>query len=150
LWVKAYGFTYPLIAAILLGCCAIVWVVFVLPESLPPNAAVRSVPLDLNPMQTFRNVAFIYHHKVKLGRSPLLLISISFCFYFVTYISFASVVILYCKHVFNWGPDTIGFFDGLDGGVHAGSMFFAPYIVHSVFQREFSLLNWIQSGYIAR
>eukprot|EP00661_Eupelagonemidae_sp_cell13_P005501 gene5501-772_t len=117
LWVEAYGFTYPLVTTVLLGCAALLWIVFMRPESLPQNAAIRQVPLDLNPMQTFRNVSFIYYHQAKRGRSPLLLISISFCFYYITYISFASVVILYGKHVFNWGPDTIGFFDGLDGGI---------------------------------
>jgi Na+/melibiose symporter-like transporter len=150
LWVKSYGFTYPLLAAAMLGCLALLWVLCMVPESLPPDAAVRSVPLDLNPMQTFRNILFIYQHEVKLGQSPLLLISVSFCLYFITYISFGSVLILYCKHVFNWGPDTIGFFDGLDGGVHAGSMFFAPLLVHQVFGREFTLLNWIQVGYVTR
>lgn len=150
LWVKSFGFTYPLVAIAVLGCLALLWIICMVPESLPLNAAVRNVPLDLNPMQTFRNILFIYQHKVKLGRSPLLLISVAFCLYYITYISFGSVIILYCKHVFNWGPDTIGFFDGLDGGVHACSMFFAPFLVHQICRREFTLLNWIQLGYITR
>lgn len=150
LWVQAFGFTYPLVTVVVLGCFALLWIALVVPESLPPDSPVRAVPLDLNPMQTFRNLLFIYHHDVKLGRSPLPLISVSFGLYFVTYISFGSVIILYCKHVFNWGPDTIGFFDGLDGGVHAASMFFAPALAHKICRREFSLLNWIQAGYLSR
>jgi Na+/melibiose symporter-like transporter len=150
LWVKAHGFTLPLIVVAALGGVALLWIAVMVPESLPPDAAVRSDALHLNPMQTFRNLSFLYHHKAKLGKSPLLLMSVSFCLYYVTYISFATVVILYCKHVFSWGPDTIGFFDGLDGGVHACSMLFAPLLVHTACQREFSLLNWIQTAYISR
>lgn len=149
LWVKAYGFTYPLVAAAGLGVVSLLWVLCMVPESLPADAPVRDVPLSINPMQSFQNILFIYQHKVKRGRSPLLPICLAFCLYYITYISFINVFILYGKHVFNWGPDTIGFFDGLNGGVHAASMFFAPHVVHWICGREFMLMSWMQAGYVA-
>lgn len=150
IWAEHAGFTGPLIACVVLGCIALMFTICFVPESLVNEDVKKTDKFSLNPGETFKNIAFIFKHKAKHGKSPLFLISFSFCLYYITYISFNSVLILYCKHVFNWGPDMIGYFDGLEGGVHASSMFFAPLLVHECLGKEFSLLNWVQSGYLAR
>ena len=150
LWAHACGFSYPLAAGVVMGCVALIWLMAVVPESLSQHAEVRTVPLDLNPIGTLQNVAFIYQHKAKRGQSPLLYISLAFCLYYIAEMCFPRVFILYCVHMFNWGADTIGVYDGINGGLYALSMLFAPKIVKRLLGKELSLLNWLIIGYIAR
>ena len=145
-----WGFSYPLAVGIGFTLLAMLWVVYI-PESLPEKSPCRQEPLSLSPLQTFYNIAFIFQHKTKSGTmSALPFIAISFCVYYVAYVGAAPVMILYAKHRFNWGPDFIGYFDGVEGGVHAFSMLCIPLIVHYITQRNFKLLSWLQVGYFFR
>lgn len=146
-----YGYSYPLIVGMGFSIVAFLWVLFI-PESLPLDSPVRQQPLSLSPFTTFYNIAFIFKHQsdMESGKSAVPYIAVAFCIYYVAYVGSGPVMILYAKHAFNWGPDYIGYFDGVEGGVHAISMLFIPVLVHFITQRNFKLLSWIQVGYFCR
>jgi MFS family permease len=146
-----YGYSYPLVVGMGLSILAFVWVLFT-PESLPLDSEVRQQPLSLSPLTTFQNIAFIFKHKSdsESGKSAVPYVAVAFCIYYVAYVGSGPVLILYAKHTFNWGPDFIGYFDGVEGGVHAISMLFFPLFVHYITGRNFKLISWIQVGFFCR
>jgi len=149
IWASYYGFVYPLALGVALCVIALIWSCCI-PESLPLHSECRKAPLSLHPLRTFQNIAYLFQHKPKCGSSPLPLLSLAFCLYYTAYVGFAPVFVMYVKHVFNWGPDLIGYYDGADGGVHAFSMLFVPAMFTYAVGREFRLVSWIHAGYMVR
>lgn len=149
LWAASYGFTLPLLAGVVFGLAGTAWVCFI-PESLPLDSPCRDVPLSLNPLSTLVNIAFLFKQKPVSGRSPIPFISVAFSMAFACYVGFAQVFVLYAKHKFNWGPDLLGYYDGLDGGISAFSMLCFPAVVKAITSKEYQLISWLQVGYLFR
>lgn len=64
IWASYYGFFLPLLLGVIFSGIAILYVAL-LPESLPPDAESRNQPLQLNPLQTFTNVMFLFTYRMK-------------------------------------------------------------------------------------
>jgi MFS family permease len=149
IWAASYGFILPLLTGVIIGFMGLVWVLFI-PESLPLDSDCRLAPMSLHPLSTFYNIAYLFKQEVTTGRSPIPFISVAFSMAFACYIGFGPVMLLYAKHKYNWGPDLIGYYEGIDGGISAFSMLCFPYIVKAVTKREHTLISYIQVGYLFR
>ena len=149
IWVTYYGFTFPLLCGIILATCGAIWILF-MPESLPLDSPCRAIPLSLNPLSTVSNMVFLFRQQPEQGRSPIPFLSVSFSIAFAVIVGFSNVMILYAKHTYHWGPDLVGYYDGLDGGISAFSMLCVPALVRNLLGKEYHLLGWIGAGYVFR
>jgi len=165
IWVTYFGFFVPLLLAVVISVIAVVYIVF-MPESLPPDALSRSLPLKLSPFQTFTSLMFLFTYKftepmdeeqpvspdtpVKTAASPLPILGVAFFIYLMATLGQPAVRILYFTHRFDWDASLIGIYYGLEGLVVSMSMLFAPYVVHRVMQHttHVKLMTWIQVGYV--
>lgn len=149
---KTYGFSMPVAVALAATLLCVLWLLFI-PESLPINEPTRDKDLSFSVMDTFRNIAFLFTHKVNgvSGTSPLPYVSAAFFLFFAIYWGDASVVVFYLKHKFSWGSDFIGYFQGAVGTVYVFSMVCAPSIATKLRSgKPFRLMTWIQIGYASR
>lgn len=149
IWASYYGFVLPLLASTILAIIGTIWVIFI-PESLPEDSECRAVPLSLNPLTTLVNISYLFKFNPVSGRSPIPYVSVSFSMAFCCFVGFSSVLLLYTKHKFHWGPDLIGYYDGIDGIVSAFSMLCLPSLVNWATKKEYPMLSWIQVGYLFR
>lgn len=149
IWAASYGFALPLLAGTVLAVIGAAWVLFI-PESLPLDSDCRDIPLSLNPLSTIVNISYLFKHDPTSGKSPIPHISVAFSMALCCMVGFATTMLLYAKHKFHWGPDSIGFFDGVEGIITAFSMLCLPAIVKTASDREYSLLAWVQTGYLFR
>lgn len=149
IWAKYYGFELPLLAAVVLVISAGVYVLL-LPESLPPLAASRYTLLHLDPLQTFRNLRFLFRYKAVKGRSPLPWVGFAFFLFFMASLGGQAVNVVYTKHRFHWDSDLIGIFDGCNGLLFTISMIATPRLFTAMTGVHLKVITWIQIGYIFR
>jgi len=149
LWAASFGYSLPLIVAM---CTMLVTLVYIwhMPESLHPKAPSRSVPLRVNPLQTFINMTYMFTYRTEEGRSPLPMVSLAFLSFFTAAMGATAVQIVYVKHKFGWNSAVIGIYDGTQGLIVTGSMAFAPAVFARVFKTQLRLITWIQLGYFCR
>lgn len=167
-WATYYGYFIPLLLGLITGALALIYL-FLLPESLPPDAPSRKQTLRVNPLQTFTNLKFLFTYKFETaqadeasdnaitrtqpedpGASPLPLMGISFLIYFMAAMGQAAVRIVYWKHAFGWNSSLIGIYDGLEGLVISLSMIFAPRVMEWLFGWKLKIITWVQIGYLTR
>lgn len=167
IWVTYFGFFVPLLLAVIISAIALVYIVL-LPESLPPDAPSRSLPLKLSPFQTFTSLMFLFTYKfaepvdeeqavspetpANTAASPLPILGAAFFIYLVATLGQPAVRILYLTHRFDWDASLIGIYYGLEGLVISMSMLLAPYLVHRVMQHKthVKLMTWIQVGFAVK
>jgi len=173
IWATYYGFFVPLLLSVIISALAICYIA-VLPESLPPDAQSRTKSLQLNPLQTFYNLSYLFTHAIDVDqkehlhsvvvpeptalsakpkeRSPLPLVGFAFMLFFMAAMGQSVVRVVYVKHRFNWNSSLIGIYDGMEGLVVAMSMVFAPSAIQVVLCRStpFKLITWLQLGLFFR
>lgn len=149
IWAEYYGFTLPFLCGIAFTGFALIYLIFI-PESLPIDAPSRNKKLELDFLQTFKNLLFIFQYKCPEGSSPLPWVGMSFFSFFMVTIGYSTVKIIYVKHRYGWNSSTIGIFDGLEGFLTMISMLLAPATFKKFTPLNISVITWIQIGYFAR
>lgn len=143
-----YGFTCPLYLLLGVLCIAILWVLFI-PESLPLGAPSRRKHFRVNLLQTVHNIKLLLTYEGGVsGRSPVPHIALAFLLYCVCIMANILISILYVKHKFNWSPETLGYYEGLDGSIDTLSMLFAPAILQCFINMD--MMEWLQLGFFIR
>ena len=162
-WASYFDFTIPIAAAAGLLVVAILYLL-VLPESLPPSAPSRILPLRLDLFQTFRNIKFLLWYTQSEtdeltgggiddnSRSAVPWVGSAFLWFFIALMGSSAAQVVYVKHVFGWDSLLIGMFDGFNGLSVTLSMLFAPKLVDWIFGSDHKprVITWIQIGYTFR
>lgn len=148
LYAQSHGFLLPLVFSACLCTLGILWVIFVMPESLPLASELRARPLDCDPLRTMRNL-YVITAQGGLS-SPIPYLSLAFFLYFTCYMSAAgSLNVVYLKHQFSWGPSLIGYYDCAEGLVQLASMTVLPCLITKALGAYVDKW-WLLIGYSAR
>jgi MFS family permease len=149
IWAKYYGFGLPLLIGVVLSA-AVSCYLLTIPESLPERADSRTKRFEVDPLETFKNMRFLFSYQCEEGDSPLPWIGGAFLIFFTAVIGQTTIKIVYMKHMLDWDSGVIGVYDGLEGLIMSVSMLFAPDFFANVFSMKLSVISWIQIGYAIR
>lgn len=148
-WAAASGYGMPLLACIGVLLCALVYAMC-LPESLPMDAMSRKVPMPIDFLSSFKNMAYLFTYQCPEGRSPIPYVTTAFLIFFAAAMGFIYVRIIYFKHAFGFDAAQIGTYGSMDGLVTTLSMLYAPSVFAYLAGRKIKQITMIQIGYAVR
>eukprot|EP01041_Mallomonas_annulata_P010640 gene10640-22207_t len=119
-------------------------------ESLPKDAICRQNTIKLDVFKTFSNIKLFFTFIPIKGLSPLPWLISAFFSYFIGAMGESAIFYLYMKHMYSWGPATIGYYIAVEAVLQMICMLILPYVILYIFQVELSDIVWIQFGFLAR
>ena len=149
IWASRYGFITPLILSVIITMTSIA-AVLCIPESLPESAEIRKTPLRIDLFKTFQNIRLLFSFVPLYGQSPLPWVIGAFFIYFIGVMGDSAIFFVFVKHVFNWGPDLIGYYVATEGCLQMFSMLILPDILEYLMGHPLDDIIWIQTGYLSR
>ena len=136
---KYYGFTLPLILALIFVILSFIKIC-IIPETLTNI----NTNVDFNLINTYNNLKLLFDH----SNISIKLLSIAYFLFYFCLIGSNSLDILYFKHKFGWDSDFIGYYETAEGIIISFSMLLI--CNYGYLYNKFNLIHWIVIGYFFR
>lgn len=135
---KYYGFVITLFVILTFNIFSFIFA-YIIPESLP-----KRIDDDLKIINTFRNLKLLLYD----SNIIIKLLSFAYFLFYFCLIASSGLDILYFKHKFQWGSDSIGYYQAIEGAISSISMLFICKISNTY--NKLTIIHWIGIGYFFR